>query len=637
MPKPSDQPLDILQAEIAALRLANAALEQRMLAEAQQSDAMLNEVELQRNALRAAHKTQQHLGDFIQRVMDSAGCLLIVLAPDGRVRMSNQRCEAALGVPAAALSGRVLDDWLVPAERSGLAAQLPLLPWPVHSALFECVNRQGSYSAEHLLRTPQGRYHTYLLEAATLHSPQGKHEGAVISAIDISQIKQQEARLRRSETLLKEAQQYAHMGSWELDLTRKKLTWSDEAYRIFELDPGQESDPYDDFFAAIHPDDRRLVDRAFADSLRGHMAFDMVHRLLVKGQQVKWVHQRGSNRYGDKGRPLRSVGTVQDITNRYLSEQQLRVAAAAFESQEGMIIADASNVILRVNRAFSEITGYSAEEVVGQTPRLLRSGLHEPAFYTDMWQSIQSTGAWHGEIWNRLKDGQIRPHWITTSAVRDEHNVVTHYVGTYIDITERKQMEEQVRQLAFYDPLTKLPNRRLLNDRLVQAMGSGKRKVVYGALMIIDLDNFKSLNDTHGHLTGDLLLLEAARRLTSCLRETDTVARFGGDEFVVLLNDLHTDQIHSTAQAAAIAEKIRASLAEPYQLTLSHDARHDTTITHHCSASIGVVAFFGNQASQQDVLKWADAAMYQAKAAGRNAIRFYLAPDPNDQADLPAA
>jgi diguanylate cyclase (GGDEF)-like protein/PAS domain S-box-containing protein len=320
---------------------------------------------------------------------------------------------------------------------------------------------------------------------------------------------------------------------------------------------------------------------------------------------------------------LRSVGTVQDITDRYLAEQQLRVAAAAFESQEGMVIADANNVILRINRAFTEITGYSAEEAVGQTPKLLKSGRHDAAFFAAMWASIKTTGAWHGEIWNRLKNNEVHPHWITTSAVHDRNHRITHYVGTYIDITERKQMEEQVRQLAFYDPLTKLPNRRLLNDRLQHAMAASRRTGLCGAVMILDLDNFKSLNDTHGHLVGDLLLVEAARRLSSCLREMDTEARFGGDEFVVLLTNLAANRAHSTEQAAVIAEKIRVSLSTPYVLTVCEEGKPDVTVMHRCSASIGVVIFMGDAARQEDLLKWADAAMYRAKEAGRNAIRFY--------------
>jgi len=222
-------------------------------------------------------------------------------------------------------------------------------------------------------------------------------------------------------------------------------------------------------------------------------------------------------------------------------------------------------------------------------------------------------------------DKKGNPHWFSISGapIFDLQGKFFGYRGIARDITERKQMEEHVRLMAFYDPLTKLPNRRLLNDRLSQAMATSKRSACYGALMFLDLDNFKPLNDTHGHVVGDLLLIDAAHRLKACVREMDTVARFGGDEFVVLLSDLKADKAESAAQASLIAEKIRISLSEPYRLTIKHDGETDTTVEHQCTASIGVALFINHEASQDDILKWADKAMYQAKEAGRNSIRFY--------------
>ena len=219
-----------------------------------------------------------------------------------------------------------------------------------------------------------------------------------------------------------------------------------------------------------------------------------------------------------------------------------------------------------------------------------------------------------------LKGGR---RWLETHAVPMLDHGATVQLAVTHDITERKQMEEQVRQLAFYDPLTLLPNRRLLNDRLNQVMAASKRSACYCALMILDLDNFKPLNDRHGHLLGDLLLIEVARRLTHCVREIDTVGRFGGDEFVVMLSELGTDQALSTAQAQAVAEKIRTSLSEPYLIRVHHEGQSDTLLTHCCTASIGVVIFIDNETPQDDILNRADAAMYQAKEMGRNTVRFY--------------
>ena len=305
------------------------------------------------------------------------------------------------------------------------------------------------------------------------------------------------------------------------------------------------------------------------------------------------------------------------------AEDALRIAATAFESQESMIITDTDGVILRVNQAFTETTGYTAEEAVGQTTRLLKSGRHDADFYREMWETVQRVGKWQGEIWDRRKNGEVYPKLLTISAVKGRDGMVTHYVGADHDISKRKAAEEEINNLAFYDSLTRLPNRRLLNDRLGKALAVSKRSGRYGAVMFLDLDNFKPLNDLHGHNVGDLLLIEAARRIACCVREIDTVGRFGGDEFVVLLSELGDGKAESTAQASVVAEKIRASLNDPYWLTVQHEGKAEIIVRHHCTSSIGVVMFANHESGMEDILKWADMAMYQAKEAGRNLIRFY--------------
>jgi len=321
----------------------------------------------------------------------------------------------------------------------------------------------------------------------------------------------------------------------------------------------------------------------------------------------------------------REVAAVAQEFNAMLEAQQrsveqLSIAAAAFESQQGMIITDANSVILKVNRAFTETTGYTAEEAIGQTPRMLKSGRHDTAFFAEMWESIKRTGGWQGEIWDRRKNGEIFPNWLTITAVKSDNGTVTHYVGTHTDITARKVAEDEIRHLAFYDPLTRLPNRRLLLDRLGHALASSARSGRGGGLLFIDLDNFKTLNDTLGHDKGDLLLQQVAQRLTTCVREGDTVARLGGDEFVVMLEDLSGNPEEAAAQVEAVGEKILATLNQNYLL-----AGHE----HHSTPSIGVTLFSGHQNSIEELLKQADLAMYQSKTAGRNTLRFF---DPEMQA-----
>ncbi len=296
------------------------------------------------------------------------------------------------------------------------------------------------------------------------------------------------------------------------------------------------------------------------------------------------------------------------------SEADLRIAATAFESQESLMITDADGVILRVNQPFTENTGYSAEEVVGQTPRMFKSGRHNADFYRAMWKSLLETGTWQGEVWDRRKNSEIYPKWLTISAVKGRDGVVTHYVGSHIDITERKAAEDAIKDLAFYDPLTHLPNRRMLLDRLRQALNSSAHSGKEGALLFIDLDNFKTLNDTLGHDVGDLLLQQVAQRLTDCVRKADTVARLGGDEFVILLEGLNENAIEAAEQTKRIGDKIITALNQSYQLT-----------THECHStpSIGATLFNDCQSGMEELLKQADIAMYQAKTAGRNTLRFF--------------
>jgi diguanylate cyclase (GGDEF)-like protein/PAS domain S-box-containing protein len=292
----------------------------------------------------------------------------------------------------------------------------------------------------------------------------------------------------------------------------------------------------------------------------------------------------------------------------------LRLAASAFESQEGMMITDCNSVILRVNRAFTEITGYTAEEIIGQTPRILSSGRHDAAFFAAMWESIGSTGFWDGEILNRRKNGELYPERLTITQVRDESGSVTNYVAALSDITQRKKAEDEIQNLAFFDPLTGLPNRRLLMDRLKHALGVSVRSNQHGALMFIDLDNFKNLNDSRGHAIGDLLIQEVARRLAASIREGDTAARLGGDEFVVILENLSASKMEAASRAEVIGEKIESELRKPYVL----DSKE-----YRSTCSIGVTLFNDHEAFIDELFKQADIAMYQAKKAGRNTLRFF--------------
>ncbi len=276
---------------------------------------------------------------------------------------------------------------------------------------------------------------------------------------------------------------------------------------------------------------------------------------------------------------------------------------------EGVVITAPNSTIISVNRAFTEVTGYSEVEAVGNKPSMLQSGKQDKAFYNKMWAELEQYGHWHGEIWNRKKSGDIYLEWLSIDAVRDEHGELSHYVAIFSDITSAKENEERLQFLAHYDQLTRLPNRILFNDRLKLAVAQADREHLQVAVMFLDLDGFKAVNDSLGHKAGDELLLQVAQRLSQCLRATDTVARFGGDEFTIVLPSLD-----SRESIIRIAQKIGEEIAKPYDL----DGREANITT-----SIGISLYPNDSLQPQQLVQYADNAMYHAKRNGKNHHEFY--------------
>jgi diguanylate cyclase (GGDEF)-like protein/PAS domain S-box-containing protein len=315
----------------------------------------------------------------------------------------------------------------------------------------------------------------------------------------------------------------------------------------------------------------------------------------------------------ESGKLAMAMAEGTDITDRHRIEEQRRLALRVFQSShDGILVTDPAGVILDVNQAFCDLTGYSREEAIGQSSRLLDSGHHDKAFFEQMFATIAREDHWLGEIWNRTKAGAISVVLMTISAVRDAAGELTHYVGVFTDITQKKENERRLEHLAHHDALTDLPNRSLFRDRLQQAIRKAARDDQALALLFIDLDRFKEVNDSLGHVAGDQLLVEAARRITACVRNSDTVARLGGDEFIVILQD-----VADRDSAAGIAREVIEALATPF------DLGQDTV---SLSASIGI-ALCPDDAEDPDALTdAADQAMYDAKALGRNRYSFYSGP-----------
>ena len=416
--------------------------------------------------------------------------------------------------------------------------------------------------------------------------------------------------LRHQQDQLREAQRLARVGSWELDLPSGRLLWSDELYHIFERDPAAAPATYEMFLEAVHPEDRDRVNQAYLDSLKDKTPYQIEHRLLMPDGRIKIVLETGQTYYSDDGSPLRSIGTAQDISSMRQMEAQMQLLGIAFQhSGEAILISDRQNKIVTVNPAFTELTGYTLAESLGRNPSFLSAGRNSPEDYAQMWRDIHTKGFWQGEIWDRRKDGAIYPKWMSVSVISDDNGDVRYHIAHFTDISAERASEEKLHYMAHHDSLTGLPNRLSLAGRVDQALAQARRDGGRVALLFIDLDRFKSVNDTLGHHIGDLLLIEVAHRLQNSVRDSDVVARIGGDEFVIMLTGIE----HTTA-VATVAEKIVYAVGDPYVID-GHDL--------YTSPSIGIAIFPTDGDNSVALLKNADAAMYHAKSAGRNNFQFF--------------
>jgi diguanylate cyclase (GGDEF)-like protein/PAS domain S-box-containing protein len=402
-------------------------------------------------------------------------------------------------------------------------------------------------------------------------------------------------------------------GVWDRDLVTDTVVLSNRYKEIYGFSDDELQDRSEDWTARVHPNDLPQVVAERDAYLSGQTSsYASERRMQCKDGSWKWILSRGMVVARDaQGKPLRLIGTHSDVTERHLREQELQLAATVMQTMdEAVIVTDARNQIISVNPAFTSITGYPPDQVTGKNPNLLASGEHPAGFYQAMWQHITSAGSWQGEIRNRHSNGKAYTEWLSIKKIVNQQGAVTNYVAVFSNITERKAHEAHLQQLAHFDSLTELPNRALLADRLHQAIARARRDKTRLALMFMDLDKFKPVNDELGHAVGDLLLKAVAERLRQCVqRLSDTVARVGGDEFVVLLQD-----IGDPSDVMALALKIRAALEQPFELG-GHTIR--------VSVSIGIALFPQHGGDEKSLLKNADIAMYQSKDSGRNRVQLF--------------
>jgi len=418
------------------------------------------------------------------------------------------------------------------------------------------------------------------------------------------------AEVQRTQSHLREQAQIIdqiHESVVMMDLDGYITSWNRGAERLFGYTAAEAIGRHILFLYA-EPDGEE--ETGFQDMFLGHGGRELEVRRRRKSGEVFWASLQLSLVRAAGGQPTGIIGYLTDITERIDAQETLRLHAHIFEhSDEGILITDAHERIVSVNRAFTRITGYEARDVAGQTPRVLRSGQHDAAFYAEIRQRIEREGRWQGEIQDRRKNGEIYPTWVSISAVRDGDGKITHYFSIFSDITERKRAEERIHYLAYYDALTELPNRALFYKLVDQALIEARRNRQHGAILFIDLNRFKPINDSLGHGVGDSLLQLIGLRLREALRNEDVVARLGGDEFVVALFDIARRE-----HAAVVAQKILASFEAPFVID-----QHELKV----GAAVGISVYPQDGDDTETLLRLSDIAMYRAKKAGADGYAFF--------------
>ncbi len=430
----------------------------------------------------------------------------------------------------------------------------------------------------------------------------------------ITHRKNLENRLRQTTRLLETAESIAGLGSWEYEPDAGTVIMSRQLREMLDCEPAY---PFrlTTYLRCFHPTDRPELVEAARQLLKGQTPYLPEIRSNPANGPTRYYRAECRVVVDAQGRPTDYFGTLADITEHKKAMKDLSIAAVAFDVQEGIAILDHQGNIQRVNRAFTSITGYAREDVMGKPLRIYQSGIRNSNFFPALMDELRDANYWEGEIWQRRRNGERFPAWMIVSGVESEGGETGNYVCSFTDISERKLAELEIHRLAYFDPLTKLANRRLLFDHVGHALATSARSGEGAALVMIDLDRFKNLNDTYGHMAGDELLVKVANRLQERTRKTDTVARLGGDEFVVLLESLGTHLSTAARNAHTAAELIREALGQSYELESVKDFR--------LTASIGITLFQGDTSDFDELLKQADLALYEAKSRGRNRVCFF--------------
>jgi diguanylate cyclase (GGDEF)-like protein/PAS domain S-box-containing protein len=545
-------------------------------------------------AARASDSERRYRALF-ERSLD---CLFLI-DPDGDIIDANQPALSLLGYCRRDLGKVNFRDLVVPEQIGDAAAdiQLAFADAPNTEVREFTLRRQdgGLVEVESRLTPVSGGGRTYAVQGI---------------ARDITERKRKDRALHESESRFRQIAEGIPQVFWLAPPDYQSLLYVSPAFeQIWGRSIADLMASPLLWLDAVHPDDRPHVLNALEDVAAG-TPYDIDFRIIRPDGSERWINDRAYAVLDENGHVSLTTGIATDITNRRHAEEQLRLASTVFEhSHEAILIAGPDNQILSVNRAFSEITGYQPAEVIGATPAVLKSGRQDKDFYDTLWAALRQRGHWAGMIWNRRKTGEVFPEWLAINEVRGLDGELTHRVGIFSDISERVASEDRIQHLAQFDSLTDLPNRLLLTDRIHMGLAQAQRQQHRAAVLFLDLDRFKLINDTLGHDIGDGLLQCVAGRLREMTRATDTVSRYGGDEFVLFLTAIDTP-----ADAVCVAEQALRILAEPM-----HVAGHDLCIR----ASIGVSIYPDHGEDMTTLLRHADAAMYAAKESGGDQCQFY--------------
>ena len=540
---------------------------------------------------------------LLEIILQNIPFSVVVTTEDGIITQFSREAEHLTGYTASEMIGKQTPAiFHYPPEVAQRALELSHeLSTPVEPGFETLIIKSKhnlSNECEWTYIRKDGSFVPVLLTVSALRDKKGTITGYVGIARDLSKIHENQQKLIRSKQLLDEAQHLASIGSWSLDLAKNRLEWSDEIFRIFEIDPTQFLPSYEGFLSTIHPEDVDIVQKAFSDSVANKTEYTVTHRLLMNDGRIKYVTERGKTTYDENGIPLLSQGTVQDVTELKRVEKKLNDYVALIDESVITSSTDLQGNITYVSNAFCRISKYEKSELIGKNHRIIRHPDMPEDIYRELWNTIINNQSWQGEIKNRAKDGSSYWVYAVISPDFDDKGERIGYTAIRQDITDKKRAEA----LAITDRLTGLYNRLKLDEVLMYEIVKTKRYHTALSLIIIDVDHFKSVNDTYGHQVGDTVLKEVANILRTVSRGSDVVGRWGGEEFLIILPNTNL------AGALVAAEKIRTAIEE-----------HSFSVAGKKTASLGVSEFLVEE-TEDAFIERADQALYRAKTGGRNQV-----------------